>query len=159
VTDDSGRAPKSVTFNQNQRSRSVGTTGHVQTESAVNFARNTHGESYRAILEGRLGASGVNEAIRESKYFFRDEVGAVLEFRLGPEVAARIRQPVLCIEGGSQPAHLKEMSGQISRRTVELLPQADVVIIPHVNHALPLQDPDAVARAIASFIHGRSSPG
>jgi hypothetical protein len=33
---------KSVTFNQNGRSRSVGKTGHVQTESAVNFVRNTH---------------------------------------------------------------------------------------------------------------------
>jgi GrpB protein len=42
VTDDSGGQPKSVTFNQNRRSRSAGTTGHVQTESAVNFVRNTH---------------------------------------------------------------------------------------------------------------------
>ncbi len=42
VTEDSGRSQKSVTFNQNRRSRSVGTTGHVQTESAVNTARNTH---------------------------------------------------------------------------------------------------------------------
>src|SRR5690606_2345261 len=33
---------KSVTFNRNRRSRSVGTTGHVQTESAVNLVRNTH---------------------------------------------------------------------------------------------------------------------
>ena len=41
VTGDSGQSRKSVTFNQNLRSRSVGTTGHVQTESAVNIARNT----------------------------------------------------------------------------------------------------------------------
>lgn len=42
VTEDSGRSRKSVTFNQNRRSRSVGTTGHVQTESAVKIVRNTH---------------------------------------------------------------------------------------------------------------------
>jgi hypothetical protein len=42
VTDDSGQSRKSVTFDQNRRSRSVGTTGHVQTESAVNMVRNTH---------------------------------------------------------------------------------------------------------------------
>src|SRR5690606_24856524 len=42
MTDDSGRGRKSVTFNRNRRSRSVGTTGHVQTESAVNLVRNTH---------------------------------------------------------------------------------------------------------------------
>ena len=41
MTDDSGRGRKSVTFNRNRRSRSVGTTGHVQTESAVNLVRNT----------------------------------------------------------------------------------------------------------------------
>src|SRR5690606_3198066 len=40
MTDDSGRGRKSVTFNRNRRSRSVGTTGHVQTESAVNLVRN-----------------------------------------------------------------------------------------------------------------------
>ena len=41
VTGDSGRGQKSVSFDQNRRSRSVGTTGHVQTESAVNLVRNT----------------------------------------------------------------------------------------------------------------------
>jgi len=41
VTEDSGQSRKSVTFNQNRRSRSVGTTGHVQTESVVKMARNT----------------------------------------------------------------------------------------------------------------------
>jgi Gamma-glutamyltranspeptidase len=42
VTGDSGHGRKSVTFNQNGRSRSVGTTGHVQSESAVKLPRNTH---------------------------------------------------------------------------------------------------------------------
>jgi len=41
LTGDSGQGRKSVTFNRNARSRSVGTTGHVQTESAVKFARKT----------------------------------------------------------------------------------------------------------------------
>jgi len=42
VTGDSGQGLKSVTFKQNGRSRSVGTTGHVQSESAVKLVRNTH---------------------------------------------------------------------------------------------------------------------
>ena len=49
VTGDSGQSRKSVTFNQNLRSRSVGTTGHVQTESAVNIARNTQDPGVNAI--------------------------------------------------------------------------------------------------------------
>jgi len=36
------RGRKSVTFNQNRRSRSAGMAGHVQSESAVKFVRNTH---------------------------------------------------------------------------------------------------------------------
>lgn len=44
------------------------------------------------------------------------------------------------------------MSRQISERTVELIPQTQVVVIPNVNHALKLQDPEAVAHSIASFI-------
>jgi hypothetical protein len=39
VTSDSDQGRKSVVFNRNRRSRSVGRTGHVQAESAVNFVR------------------------------------------------------------------------------------------------------------------------
>jgi hypothetical protein len=42
VTGDSGHSRKSVTFERNERSRSAGTAGHVQPESAVRLARNTH---------------------------------------------------------------------------------------------------------------------
>jgi hypothetical protein len=42
MTDDSGHGPKSVTFNRKSRSRSTGTAGHVQPESAVRLPRNTH---------------------------------------------------------------------------------------------------------------------
>jgi pimeloyl-ACP methyl ester carboxylesterase len=34
------------------------------------------------------------------------------------------------------------------------LPQTQVVIIPRANHALPLQNPEAVAQVIASFVAG-----
>jgi len=55
VTDDSGHGQKSVTFNQNRRSRSVGTTGHVQTESAVNLVRNTHARYIAALQAADAG--------------------------------------------------------------------------------------------------------
>jgi hypothetical protein len=42
VTGVSGHSRKSVTFERNTRSRSAGTAGHVQTESAVRRVRNTH---------------------------------------------------------------------------------------------------------------------
>jgi hypothetical protein len=42
VTGDSGHGRKSVTFERNERSRSAGTAGHVQAESAVRMVRKTH---------------------------------------------------------------------------------------------------------------------
>lgn len=58
VTGDSGQHRKSVTFNQNARSRSGGTTGHVQSESAVNLVRNTHGQRLGGRVEALLVAAG-----------------------------------------------------------------------------------------------------
>jgi len=118
------------------------------------FMRGVCGEGYREIIEGCLGATGFKNAIRESAFFFRDEISAVLESTFGSEQAAKIRQPVLCVEGGAQPAHLVLMSRQISERTGQLLPQTQVVIVPRVNHAMPLQDPEAVAQVITSFVTG-----
>jgi DNA-binding transcriptional ArsR family regulator len=42
VIGDSGHGRKSVTFERNERSRSAGTAGHVQAESAVRMVRKTH---------------------------------------------------------------------------------------------------------------------
>jgi pimeloyl-ACP methyl ester carboxylesterase len=116
------------------------------------FMRGVCGDGYREILDGRFGTSGVEQAMRESAFFFRDEINAVLESTFGAAEAANIQQPVLCVEGGAQPAHLMVMSRQISERTAQLLPQTQVVVLPRVNHALPLQEPEAVAQVIASFV-------
>lgn len=116
------------------------------------FMRAVSGDDYRRILERSLGKDGLEDAIRESEFFFRDEVPAIREWTLSPAEAARVRQPVLCIQGGAQPTHLTEMSRQISERVVQFFPQAQVLILPGVHHAMPLQDPAAVAAAASSFI-------
>jgi pimeloyl-ACP methyl ester carboxylesterase len=116
------------------------------------FMRGVCGDGYRKAIEARLGRAGLDNAIRESAFFFRDEARAIIEARFGPAEGAKIRQPVLCVEGGAQPPHLELMSHQVSERAVQLMPQTEIVIIPGVDHALPLQDPEAVARVIASFV-------
>jgi len=116
------------------------------------FMRGVCGDEYREALETRLGRDGLENAIRESEFFFRDEISAILESSFNREQAAGISQPVLCVEGGAQPPHLRLMSRQVTERTVQLLPQTQVSIIPGVNHALPLQDPEAVAQVIGAFV-------
>lgn len=44
------------------------------------FMRGVCGQHYRPVLEQRLGVHGVDEAIRRSAFFFRDEVPAILAF-------------------------------------------------------------------------------
>lgn len=122
-----------------------------QLETAFDtFLRGVGGDGYRAVLEAQLGHEGYARAVRESAFFFRDELPAVREWQFGPAEAGRIRQPVLLVEGGESARH-SPLSGQITARGRTLLPQAEVVTIAGTNHLLPLQDPDAVGHAIATF--------
>jgi pimeloyl-ACP methyl ester carboxylesterase len=114
--------------------------------------RGVCGERYHEVLLNSLGKEGLDNAIAESAYFFKDEVPAVQEWNFDAAQAARIHQPVLCLEGGAQPAHLATMASQISERTAELLKQTRIQVLPGVNHAMPLQDPASVAWAIAQFV-------
>jgi pimeloyl-ACP methyl ester carboxylesterase len=41
---------------------------------------------------------------------------------------------------------------QVTEVTTTLLPQAEVALIADTNHMLPLQDPDALGEAVASFV-------
>ena len=71
VTEHSGQSRKSVTFNQNRRSRSVGTTGHVQTELAVNMVRNTQNWRSMAARPKFEGIeSGSDSAISTVNHMF-----------------------------------------------------------------------------------------
>jgi pimeloyl-ACP methyl ester carboxylesterase len=62
-----------------------------------------------------------------------------------------IRQPVLILEGGDG-RKVGLLSQQVTEMTTTLLPQAEVALIADTNHMLPLQDPDALGEAIASFV-------
>lgn len=124
------------------------------------FMRGVCGDGHRAVTEARLGQEGLERAVRDSQFFFRDELPAVLESQFGTAQGSRIRQPVLVVEGGDG-ARLGPLSGQVTELTKTFLPHAEVVIIPGVNHQLPLQDPETVGRVITTFARqhpiGRSS--
>jgi pimeloyl-ACP methyl ester carboxylesterase len=119
------------------------------------FMRGVCGEHYRSVLEQRLGVNAVDEAIRQSAYFFRDEVPAVLESTFSPAQAARIRCPVLVAEGADS-AVCGPLSQQVTALATELLPHAAVTRVAGTNHMMPLQDPDSVARLIQDFVNQQS---
>jgi pimeloyl-ACP methyl ester carboxylesterase len=113
------------------------------------FMRGVCGNQSRDIIERSLGRAGYEQAIRESQFFFRDEVPACMEWQF--VATGAISQPVLVVEG-ADGRKLSTLSRQVTERATTLLPQAEVVLIEDTNHMLPLQDPDALAQALAGFI-------
>jgi pimeloyl-ACP methyl ester carboxylesterase len=113
------------------------------------FMRGVCGDRSRDIVEKCLGHAAHEQAVRESHFFFRDEVPACLEWQFGAPVAP-IRAPILVLEGGDGR---KEglLSRQVTEATTKLLPHAEVALIAGTNHMLPLQDPAALGDAVAGF--------
>ena len=114
------------------------------------FMRGVCGDRSRDIIEQSLGREGYEQAVRESSFFFRDEVPACLKWQPG-STEVPIRQPVLILEGADgRKAGL--LSQQVTEVAMTLLPQAEVALIADTNHMLPLQDPDALGKAVARFV-------
>lgn len=120
------------------------------------FMRGVCGDGYRDVLAARLGSAGIDRAVRESAFFFGDEVPAVLESQLGDAEARRIEQPMLIAEG-EHSARLGLLSAQITAQAGRLLPHAETAIVAGTNHLMPLQDPDAVAQLIRAFVARHAS--
>jgi pimeloyl-ACP methyl ester carboxylesterase len=114
------------------------------------FMRGVCGDGHRKVIEQSLGTPAYEQAVRESRFFFRDEVPAAMQWKFEAAEAARIRQPVLIVEGG-EGRKRGLLSQQVTERVMTLLPQAEFAMIEGVNHLMPLQDPDAVGRVIADF--------
>ncbi len=115
------------------------------------FMRGVCGDQHRQVIEQSLGQAGYEQAVRESSFFFRDEVRAAMEWQFGPTEAACIGQkPVLIVEGGDG-RRLGSLSQQVTELGAALLPQAEVALIDGANHMLPLQDPNTLGKAVANF--------
>ena len=119
-------------------------------EAFDTFMRGVCGDGHREVIERSMGNPAYEQAVRESRFFFRDEVPAAMQWKFGAAEAARVLQPVLIVEGGEGRKH-GLLSQQVTELAMTLLPQAEVAMIEGVNHLMPLQDPDAVGRIIAGF--------
>ena len=118
------------------------------------FMRGVCGDRSREIIERTLGRAGYEQAVRESSFFFSDEVPACLQWQF-VSPGEPIPQPVLILEGGDgRKAGL--LSQQVTEVSMMLLPRAEVALIANTNHMLPLQDPDALGEAIARFVRRHS---
>ena len=105
------------------------------------------GPAHREVVAAALGAEAVRHAERESRTFFTNEMPGVHGWSFDEQVAARITQPVLLVQGGASPPPVHRLVD----RLCGLLPRATVSTIADDDHLLPLRNPDELGDLIAGF--------
>ena len=105
------------------------------------------GPEHREVLAATLGAGAVRYAERESRTFFGNELPGAHGWRFDQQVAARITQPVLLVEGGASPPPVHRLIARLAR----LLPNPEIATIDDEDHLLPLRSPDPLAQLIVDF--------
>ncbi|MQA79690.1 MAG: alpha/beta fold hydrolase [Streptosporangiales bacterium] len=111
------------------------------------------GPHHRQVVTAALGGDGLARAVQDSAYFFRDEVAAAAQWEFDAATAARVRTPVLLVQGGASPPP----THRLVARLAALLPDVGVVTFDDDNHLLPLQSPAALARLVADHTRARNS--
>jgi pimeloyl-ACP methyl ester carboxylesterase len=105
------------------------------------------GSDWRATLE-RTVPGAPEQAERDAPTFFEVELPALQAWPFDREAASRIRQPALFVLGSA--------SGPPFERAKELflslVPHAEAIVLPGVNHLMPIQDPRLVAQTVAAFL-------
>jgi pimeloyl-ACP methyl ester carboxylesterase len=120
------------------------------------FLRVAIGPAYRSVLDARPPGAYA-QAVADADAHFAGQAPAAGAWRLSREEARRIDQPVLAVLGGESA---EDWAGwpEVQARLQEWLPQAEAVVLPGANHALPWQDPRGVAEALAAFFARRPLP-
>jgi pimeloyl-ACP methyl ester carboxylesterase/catechol 2,3-dioxygenase-like lactoylglutathione lyase family enzyme len=99
------------------------------------------GPDHRAVVAAALGEDGLDRAVRESGFFFADEIRAAGEWTFDAKVDA----PVLLVQGGDSPPPTHHLVAHLAG----LLPDARVATVDGDNHLLPLRSPAPLARLVA----------
>lgn len=111
------------------------------------FMRTICAPDYRGVLTAALGPGGLEQAERNCRFFFLDEISAVREWAFDHGSASRLRQPVLLMAGTSSPPPVHRGIGHLAA----MLPHAQITTIRGADHLLPLRNPAALARHVARF--------
>jgi pimeloyl-ACP methyl ester carboxylesterase len=107
------------------------------------FSQMSYGPEWRTLASSVPG--GPEQVLRDADTVFTTEVPAMVYWGFGAEQAARISQPMVYVTGGAgRGASLTQLQGW--------MPSMESVVIPNVTHAMLMQDPPAVAAAIAAFL-------
>ena len=89
------------------------------------------------------------DAVRDSAYFFADELPAVGEWTFGEAEGRRIAAPTLVVLGAESPPWFHE-NGEL---LAAMVPGAETVTLPGMDHLAPLTHPAELGQVIARFVN------
>jgi pimeloyl-ACP methyl ester carboxylesterase len=107
------------------------------------FSQMSYGPDWRTLAARVPG--GAAQVERDVDTVFQSEAPAMTKWGFDAGQAAGITQPIVYVTGGG--AH----GGSLKQLRV-WIPRLEDVVVPGVTHAMLMQDPKAVADAIAAFI-------
>jgi pimeloyl-ACP methyl ester carboxylesterase len=140
-TDEQARFVRDVVGPAVQRYRAGDRPGAVDA-----WARGVFGPDHRAALEQGL-PGGLEQAVADADAFFTQELPALQRWAFTQQDAARITQPVLAVCGEQTDPSFRERLELL----VSWLPDAERFELPGATHLLHVQQPAAVAAALAAF--------
>ncbi|GAA4888271.1 alpha/beta fold hydrolase [Actinomycetospora straminea] len=113
------------------------------------FMTGVCGPGWAALARHRLGGDAIERIVRDSRFFLTDEVVAAMEWPIDEATAGRIAVPTTFVYGleGATRSH-----EETTRMLADWVPGAELIALPGVGHAMPLEDPSAVARLIADRV-------
>jgi 3-oxoadipate enol-lactonase len=130
--------------------QAFGQFGAGNITGAVNaWLDSAFGPGWQAVLEEAI-PGGLAQAYKDGPAAFIAEAPAMQTWDFGPEQIQQLTQPVLAL------FHIDSQFPGVFQDPAELirtlLPQTEIVVIPHATHLLQIQNPRSVAEALASFL-------
>jgi pimeloyl-ACP methyl ester carboxylesterase len=114
------------------------------------------GRGFLALVDGpdwreeisRTVPGGPEQAEQDVATLFECELPSMVEWRFGPEDAAKIRQPVLYLLGSESPPLFAESRALLG----SWLPQMEQDLLPGANHLMQMRHPCEAAARLVSFL-------
>jgi pimeloyl-ACP methyl ester carboxylesterase len=113
------------------------------------FMRMVSGPAYRAPFEQALPGA-FDRGVADADTFFGQELPAIQQWQLAREDARRIAQPVLAVVG-EKSLEVSPIWNERQQLLLSWLPNVEGFVLPGTTHLLHVQNPRAMAEALASF--------
>jgi pimeloyl-ACP methyl ester carboxylesterase len=111
------------------------------------FMGEVGGPAWREVVAATV-PGGPEQAERDAATFFEVEVPALQAWSFDDKKAGNIQQPALFVIGSESGPHFEGPKVLF----LSLVPHAEEVVLPGLDHLLQIRDPARVARRVAAFL-------